>query len=71
MYINPNVFNHGRVIWDDGGEDGTFEQALVVHIDSGGALVIDQAGQEIVLQPRTVETLCKVLREFSRLTKKK
>lgn len=66
-----NVFNQGQVLWDDGGEDGVFEQPLVVHVDSGGVIVIDQGDQEIVFQPRMVETLCKSLREIAKAPKKK
>jgi hypothetical protein len=66
-----HVFNHGRVIWDDGGADGVPEQALVIHIDSNGAICIDQEAQSVVMQPRTAEVLCKTLRELSRLAKKK
>lgn len=66
-----NVFNHGVIIWDDGGELDVPEQPLLIHVDSGGIIVIDQAGQSVVLQARTVETLCKILRETARVAKKK
>lgn len=66
-----HVFNHGRVIWDDGGADGVPEQAVVIHVDSNGAICIDQDGQSVVMQPRTIELFCKTLREISRLPKKK
>ena len=42
------AWNDATVFWQQSESDGA-EAALLVHVDNGGTLVINQDGQEIVL----------------------
>ena len=62
--IRP-TWNHGHVIWQRAADcDEIPEAALLAHIDNGGTLVIEQEEQSIVVSPRAVDELCKVLRKL-------
>lgn len=57
-----------RVVWDQGNDEGR-EDAILVHSDMGGSLVLEQDGRCIVL-PRKVNELLATIREVDGLRRK-
>lgn len=47
--MRGKVLNHGVILWSAGTEDGRGEEALLVHLDNGDTLCIEQEGRQIVL----------------------
>jgi len=58
------VFNKGRVLWQEVSDEGIPELPIVLHVDAGGTICLEQEKSTIVLSPSSVSELC---RELSRL----
>lgn len=57
------VWNSGEVIWQDFVEQGDIcNPAILLHLDSGGSIVMNQEGREIVLTPQSVPELIGALK---------
>jgi hypothetical protein len=68
--IQPTkVWKSGVVVWQEAPEDSVPELPVLVHIDSGGIIVLDQEDRSIVLQPGTVKQLCEVLKSMAKGTR--
>jgi hypothetical protein len=65
MMIKPTkVWKNGVVVWQETTEEGITELPVLVHIDSGGSIVLNQEDRSIVLQRSTIKTLCEVLKKL-------
>jgi hypothetical protein len=62
------AMNHGNIVYQtvdaDAGEMPN--AALIVHVDNGGTLCIDQENDAIVLDWGTVPELCKLLLQMKK-----
>lgn len=57
------VWHHGRVLYQETGDGEEIpEPALLIHVDNGGTLVIDQEGRYITINRGTLKPLIAELR---------
>jgi hypothetical protein len=60
------VWNQGTVVWQEADLEACVpEVAILVHVDNGGVIVLEQEGRHIVVGKGTVKGLCKVLTAIS------
>ena len=64
------VFNSGVIVWQHGDDENVGNPALLLHVDNGNTLVLEQEGREICIDWSTVEPLIKALREKQKTVKK-
>lgn len=59
------VWNLGRVLYQTADEDSSLpEAAVLIHVDNGGALVLQQEGRQIVLNRASLAELLRELRAY-------
>ncbi len=54
------IFNKGRVLWQEPIEDGLPELPVVLHVDNGGTICLEQE-KHVVVSPASVPELCREL----------
>jgi hypothetical protein len=60
------IFNHGRVLWQSAENDDELpNEAIAIHIDNGGCLIIDQGGNSIVVNRTSLKELCDTLKQVN------
>ena len=58
------VWNHGRLVYQSAEvDDDVPNEAVLVHIDNGGSLCLEQAGSVIVLNRGTLKDLTAAIKE--------
>lgn len=60
------LFNNPHVLFQGYSEDGMAEMAIGASVDNSGAIVLEQEGRHIVIDPTSVPELCKLLRKLQR-----
>ena len=67
MIVKPTkVFpNGGVVVWQIADEDGAPELPVLVHMDTGGMIVLSQEGREVIVSRQTVKALCEALKNIA------
>ena len=63
------IFNKGHVLWQEVGDEGIPELPIVLHVDSGGTICLEQEQNTIVLQPSAVKELCHELVRLQKAVK--
>lgn len=60
------VLNKGRVVWQIPDEQvGVPEAAVLIHLDNGGTLVLEQENRYIDVSKAAVPEICRVLKEVA------
>lgn len=60
------LFNHPHLLHQTG--EGVLEMPIAAYIDGGGSIILSQEGREIVVNPRAVPELVKLIRTMKELT---
>jgi hypothetical protein len=59
------LFNNPRVLDQTADEDGAMEEpAISLCTDAGGLIILNQCGREILVNKKSVNELCRVLKEL-------
>ncbi|HHA2912876.1 TPA: hypothetical protein ACOD97_000215 [Stenotrophomonas maltophilia] len=58
------LFNNPHVLFQPTDENGFNEVAIGASVDGGGMIVLEQEGRHIVINPRAVPELCRLLRQL-------
>lgn len=66
--MSEPVWNHGEVFWQEGGEDLP-EPAILIHVDNGGAMILQQENRYITLT-RTAANVKALNRAISEVFKR-
>jgi hypothetical protein len=59
-----NVWNEGAIVWGKSNADGFHELAILVHVDNGGTVVIQQEDAAIVTNRESLPDLIAELRRI-------
>jgi hypothetical protein len=61
------LFNHAHVLFQPFDDDhGVAEQAIAASIDNAGIIVLEQEGHHIVINPESVNELCRLLKKLQK-----
>ncbi len=64
------LFNNPRILSQTADDDSAIEEpAIALHTDASGLIILNQCGREILVNKKSVNELCKVLKELRDATK--
>jgi hypothetical protein len=68
--VITKLFNNPRILSQTADDDDSIEEpAIALHTDAGGLIILNQGGNEILVNKNSVNELCKVLKELRDATK--
>ncbi|MNM48486.1 hypothetical protein D3C81_594710 [compost metagenome] len=58
------LFNNAHVLFQPTNDNGFNEVAIGASVDDGGMIVLEQEGRHIVIDPASVNELCRLLKKL-------
>lgn len=60
------LFNNAHVLFQATDDNGFNEVAIGASVDGGGQIVLEQEGRHIVINPASVNELCRLLKKLQK-----